>query len=425
LSDKCVVRNAAYQKKAFSIRERHNERMNESYYNSDIQADRKHLNVHFKHPEGSYSGMFEKMLADKIISIRGQQADAKVFDEFVFDVNTEYFDRHGGYEYAKSFYEEAYRMAVNEVGGEEYILSAVMHADERNVGVSDKLGRDVYHYHLHVTYIPVVDKEVKWTKRCKDPELIGKVKEVIKQVSHSKKWPRIMKEKGWVNSYSLLQDRFHDHMKEAGFTGFERGERGSTAEHLETLDYKIKQDEARIVDLEAVAEERQEAVIILDTAIADKQETVAKLGKNAETKKKQLKELKEKTAVAKKVVAEIEEIEKLGHKRTLLGGVTLSDDFWTKVLNLSKEALNSRETISGLRKKVKESTPKIAGLEKQLKAKEVENPGINDVIRYHQANIKAPQRMAETIADIMRSPSEKQEHERIICERKSSTNLDR
>ena len=77
----------------------------------------------------NYAETFERMLAEGVISTRGLKADAKVFDELVFDVNTDYFDRNGGYEYAKSFFEEAYRCAVKEIGGEEYILSAVMHAD--------------------------------------------------------------------------------------------------------------------------------------------------------------------------------------------------------------------------------------------------------------------------------------------------------
>lgn len=68
---------------------------------------------------------------------------------------------------------------MKEAGGEQYILSAVMHADERNKAISDQLGRDVYHYHLHVVYVPVVKKEILWSKRCKDPDLIGTTKEII------------------------------------------------------------------------------------------------------------------------------------------------------------------------------------------------------------------------------------------------------
>ena len=75
-----------------------------------------------------------------------------------FDVNSAYFYNHGGYEFAKQFYADAYKAAVEIVGGEQYILSAVMHADERNRAMSEALGEDVYHYHLHVVYIPVVEK---------------------------------------------------------------------------------------------------------------------------------------------------------------------------------------------------------------------------------------------------------------------------
>jgi hypothetical protein len=74
---------------------------------------------------------------------------------------------------------------------DQYILSAVMHADERNKSLSEKLGQDVYHHQLHVVYIPVVEKAIRWTKRCKDKALVGTVKEAIRQVSHSKKWASV------------------------------------------------------------------------------------------------------------------------------------------------------------------------------------------------------------------------------------------
>ena len=52
--------------------------------------------------------------------------------------------------------------------------------------MSDALGQDVYHYHLHVVYIPIVEKQILWSKRCKDKSLVGTVKETIQQVSMSK-----------------------------------------------------------------------------------------------------------------------------------------------------------------------------------------------------------------------------------------------
>ena len=97
----------------------------------------------------------------------------------IFDVNSAYFDNHSGYEFAKQFYEDAYKAAVQIVGGEQYILSAVMHADEINRAMTEALGREVYHYHLHVVYVPVVEKQILWSKRCKDKALVSTVKETV------------------------------------------------------------------------------------------------------------------------------------------------------------------------------------------------------------------------------------------------------
>lgn len=165
---------------------------------------------------------------------------------------------------------------MNIVGGEQYILSAVMHADERNRAMSEKLGEDVYHYHLHVVYIPVVEKEVRWTKRCKDPALVGTVKERIHQVSMSKKWasqpaigedgqPLLTKSGKPVlrKSYSVLQDDFYNAMRAAGYTDLERGERGSSEEHLTVTQFKVEREQQRLEGLtEQTAAKAQEAAAL-------------------------------------------------------------------------------------------------------------------------------------------------------------------
>ena len=267
--DRTVVRNAAYKSGEFNLRERHNERKNESYHNGDIDVTRANMNIHFRKnfaPDGStetYEQTFNRLIDEGKIVKRGIKPNAKIFAEMIFDVNTAYFENNGGYKYAKSFFEEAYKCALKEIGSEDYVLSAVLHADERNKALSEELGRDVYHYHLHVMYVPVVEKEILWSKRTKDKSLIGKVKEVIPQISHSKKWPmRVPVERDGkiiqLNSYSLLQDRFYEHMQQAGFEGFERGERGSIREHLSDLDYKIQQDKKRLAEKEKQLKTKEE-----------------------------------------------------------------------------------------------------------------------------------------------------------------------
>ena len=212
--------------------ERHNERKNESYRNMNVDLTRSPMNIHFKNCGGlTYHEALDKLIAEKAVSLRGLKEDAKVYDEMVLDVNSDYFEQHGGYEFAKRFYEEAYCFAVK-VYGEEHIFSAVMHSDEINLALTEKYGHPVYHYHLHIVALPVVEKQVLWSKRCKNPALVGTVKEVIQQVSHSKKWKsqKVVNGEGCVSlipSYCILQDEFFRHMQEAGFKDFVRGECGS------------------------------------------------------------------------------------------------------------------------------------------------------------------------------------------------------
>lgn len=177
--DRTFVRNNNLTQAKIQNAQRHNEREKDSYRNPDVVPERSHLNVHYKAPTGTYQEMFAAMVDEKVISTRGLKDDAKLYGELIFDVNSAYFYNHGGYEYAKKFYEDAYRAAVEIVGGEQYILSAVMHADERNKAMSEALGEDVYHYHLHVVYVPVVEKQILWSKRCKDESLRGTVKGTI------------------------------------------------------------------------------------------------------------------------------------------------------------------------------------------------------------------------------------------------------
>ena len=303
----------------------HNEREKDSYSNQDIVPERSSLNIHFKEPTAGYEEMFTQMEQDKVISTRGLKADAVKYGELVFDVNSAYFYNHGGYEFAKQFYADAYKAAVEVVGGEQYILSAVMHADERNQAMSEALGEDVYHYHLHVVYIPVVEKQILWSKRCKDEALRGTVKETIMQVSRSKKWKSkpvldgdgnpMLNTKGkkiLKSSYSVLQDDFFNFMRAAGYTDVERGERGSTEEHLTVTQFKVQAEQQR---LETVPGQVAQAEQSLEDAKAA-----------TEKQKKKLEALQKETKTAKTITLTVQDIEAMGKKATFGNNITLTPD---------------------------------------------------------------------------------------------------
>ena len=343
--DRTIVRNHDLKAPGDVAKiQEHNEREKTRYSNQDIVPERTAMNVHFKAPNTSYTEMFDRMEQEKVISTRGLKPDAVKFGELVFDVNSAYFYNHGGYEFAKRFYADAYRAAVEIVGGEQFILSAVMHADERNRAMSETLGEDVYHYHLHVVYIPVVEKQVLWSKRCKDKSLVGTVKETLMQVSRSKKWASkpaldadgkpMLNAKGKTllkSSYSVLQDDFFNFMRSAGYNDIERGERGSTEEHLTVTQFKVKDEQQR---LEAMSEQ------------------VAQAEQALEKQEHKLDALKKETKAAKAAVLTAREIKAMGKRNPLTGSVTLTAQECSELKKHAVNGLSARAEIVKLRDKL-------------------------------------------------------------------------
>ena len=324
--DMSCARVEKYTASDVSKAERHNERKNESYENMNVVMERIPFNVHFKEPTApTYMQQLQQMEQDGKVSLRGLRKDATLFNEIVIDVNTMYFERNGGYEYAKQFYEEAFHF-IEEKFGADNVISAVMHADEINLAATEDLGKEVYHYHLHAMVLPVVEKEILWSKRCKDPELRGTVKEVVNQISHSKKWKSdipLVDEKGnpllrkngkpmFRASYSILQDELFEHMTEKGFKGFQRGEYGSTAEHLTSLQYQIKQDKERLEKLQKRIQKEQV-----------KYQSTHKVSKT------------------------LYEIDNMGQK-TFTGKMAISKEDYAELTELAKEGVTSRGEIGNL-----------------------------------------------------------------------------
>ncbi len=336
--DRTSARNANIPDSDIGKTQLHNEREKEIYSNEDIVPERTTMNVHYKTPTGSYREMFAQMEKDGIISTRGLKKDANKYGELIFDVNSAYFHNHGGYEYAKQFYADAYQAAIKIVGDERYILSAVMHADERNSAMSAQLGQDVYHYHLHVVYIPVVEKQILWSKRCKDKVLVGTVKETIHQVSSSKKWasqpvldengePKRLKNGKVIlkRSYSILQDDFFEYIKAAGYTDVERGERGSDEEHLSVTQFKVQQEQKRLDALEAAADKKEATIEKYDKKLKVQKEAMITYG----------------------------EIESIGTKG-IMGKVSMTPDEANRLKTWAKEGVASRPTIIDLKQKLKQ-----------------------------------------------------------------------
>ena len=114
------------------------------------------------------------------------------------------------------------------------------------------------------------------------------------------------------SSYSVLQDDFFHFMRNAGYTDVERGERGSTEEHLTVTQFKVQAEQQR---LEAVTGQVAQAKRGLENAKAA-----------TEKQKKKLEALQKETKTATTVALTVQEIETMGKKATFGNNITLTPD---------------------------------------------------------------------------------------------------
>ena len=389
----------------------HNEREKESYSNQDIDTTQTYRNIHFKAPTDSYAAMFDQMIADGVISTRGLKADAVKYGELIFDVNSAYFHNHGGYEYAKQFYTDAYKAAVEIVGGEQYILSAVMHADEINRAMSEALGQEVYHYHLHVVYVPVVEKQILWSKRCKDKSLVGTVKETVMQVSRSKKWmskpaldadgnPVLQKNGKPVlkKSYSVLQDDFFHFMRAAGYTDVERGERGSTEEHLTVTQFKVQAEQQR---LEAVTAQ-----------VAQAEQTLNATEAVAQKKAKELKSLQSQTKEQRTIALTVEEIQSMGKKNPITGNISLTPQECDTLKSYAVNSIIAKADNGRLQERLASAQKSAAIWKKRYESLSEKYQELKKSVQPYLDAVKlAPERVRAFLVAVLTHTSQARQHE--------------
>ena len=249
---------------------------------------------------------------------------------------------------------------------------------------------DVYHYHLHVVYIPVVEKKVYYRKDMKDKEKAGTLKEIVPQISHSKKWPiKVRVERDGemlsLNSYSLLQDRYYEHMAAAGFPDLERGEFGSTKVHLTTEEYKLEQERKHVAELEKQNKKLQ-----------------------AENKK-----LDAQISVKEKAKATLAEVEAMG-RLAILGGSNFTDAETKRLKTLAKKSVNADKQIAESKKKMAVLEEQISDLNIKLHDAKIEvnhwhreyTTLWNEVKDFIGAIRKFPVRLREFIAELFRPERE-------------------
>lgn len=213
-----IIRNENHKMNAVPLMERHNERKNKNYSNKDIDSSRSHLNYHLKEIQSpTYQQEFERIRTRQQLKgnlrLQGEK-QSTVMCEFIITSDSEFFERLGS-ERTRHFFKDAYDFVTAKVGGEQYVVSAVVHMDEATP-------------HMHVAFIPVIRGKDRKGNPCM-------------RINASEFW------KG-RDSYSRLQDEYYDFITHRGYD-LERGQKGSTAEHLSVAEYKLKKSQEQLAEV--------------------------------------------------------------------------------------------------------------------------------------------------------------------------------
>ncbi|MDY6338173.1 MAG: MobV family relaxase [Saccharofermentans sp.] len=174
--------------------EKHHEREKEKYKsNPDIDLSRSHNNFHLKVPTGSYRNMILQRIKEVGCKVR---KDSVVMQDSICTASPEFFKGKSLHDISV-FFQMAYRFYVKTFG-EENILSAVVHLDEKSP-------------HMHVCFVPITKDG-----RLSSKSIIGGPAGLIK-----------------------LQDMFYEHMV-YHFPNLKRGlpKRITHREHLPTYLFK-------------------------------------------------------------------------------------------------------------------------------------------------------------------------------------------
>lgn len=198
-----IIRNIKYKSENLKLAYRHNERRNQNYSNPDIDADKSYLNYSIKSPQYSYEKEFERIR--KEYNLKGQiKVVSNIACEYIITSDKEFFERIGKDE-TKRYFETAYKFVSEYKNlGEQYIMSAKVHMDERTP-------------HMHLVFLPVV-------------HITDKNGNKIDKLACSEFWKA-------KDSYRQLQNEFYSYMVSNGFDL----ERGSPKEETNRKHYTIEE----------------------------------------------------------------------------------------------------------------------------------------------------------------------------------------
>ena len=257
---------------------------------------------------------------------------------------------------------------------------------------------------------------------------MGKVKETVMQVSMSKKWASklvldettgepLKTARGkpvLKKSYSVLQDDFFQYMREAGYADVERGERGSSEEHLTVTQFKVEREQARLAELQTEKSEVQAEIGQLQAEKAEAE----KFSKEVQTELRLLApKLKSMEKLAAEYSSDPEDLLPLPDRMESAKSYRekkskpLLEKIVKVVRSVYRAYLDVCQKFELLQRKYDTEVPY---LKKQLAEVKGENAELQETARdYHRlCRAYGPERVAETVAAVKQQEQAEKEQKR-------------
>ena len=105
-------------------------------------------------------------------------------------------------------------------------------------------------------------------------------------------------------------------MRTAGYTDVERGERGSTEEHLTVTQFKVQREQERLDSLTSQIDQKEQSLARTSTALSKKEKELAAVQKKA--------------TLTKEALIYARDLDYIG-KRTFLGNYSLTEEEFSKL----------------------------------------------------------------------------------------------
>ena len=233
------------------------ERTAKSHRNEDIDSDRTPLNYYFKKSESGLNAQWKKTVQALNATFK-ETKKAVAFEGVIITSDRAFFENLG---YVpgeplplelQKFFADSYAFLKRQIGyhgGDQNILSAVVHLDEATP-------------HLQLYYIPVVDEGRKkvYAKGADGKVLRNEKGSPVQAKDKNGKslyertrleQPKICSSEFWEQrgaqaSFGNLQDEFHEQVSR--YYGLERGEVGSSKKHTTKYQWQKRQQERELAE---------------------------------------------------------------------------------------------------------------------------------------------------------------------------------